>query len=68
MWILRKNNKFKTFEGWTTINKGGAIEGLDDVIRFTQREKLMNENDLPKGWEFVHFGCYKELEENDVSS
>lgn len=65
MYIIRKTlpngqRGFKTHDGWVRVKKRVALD-LSDVIRFTEREKELNE--LPLGSEFVYFGCYKELED-----
>lgn len=65
MYILRNKirNTFYTSDGWTGFNKHGAIEGLDNVIRYTKGEYQANKDKLPDTQEFVWFGCYKELKE-----
>jgi hypothetical protein len=62
MYIVRKTNTngdrfFKTYDGWVPVVKGEALD-LSDVQRFTKREAL-DLNILPKGEEFIWFGCYK---------
>jgi hypothetical protein len=48
-------NAYKTSTGWTTITRDGknaVLNGLNDVLRFTERE---SHNSLPKGCRFVYF-------------
>lgn len=60
MYIIRNDirNAYKTYDGWTTIvrdGNNGTLNGLNDVIRFTEREAQLNVNKLPKGSRFVYF-------------
>jgi len=60
VYIVRKRLSnglaFKTFDGWDVfVNK--PLE-LGNVMRFTKGEA--ERNVLPKGEDFVYFGCYKE--------
>ncbi len=59
MYIIKDQQRvsFKTFDGWTVINDDGAIEGLDDVQRFTEGEMKANQLEPPLKW--VWFGGYK---------
>jgi hypothetical protein len=60
MYIVRKATKdgpiFKTYDGWTSIKQGEAID-LTDVIRFTKGEA--KQSNLRPRESFVWYGCYK---------
>ena len=64
MYIVRKTMPngvaIKNYEGWTYRNRA-ATEALDltNAQRFTSRER--ERITLPKGQEFIWFGCYREL-------
>lgn len=64
MYAIRKTTSkgvsFRTYDGWTPVAKATDVLELGEVQRFTKREAL-DYNLLPKGEEFVWFGCYKEL-------
>jgi hypothetical protein len=47
-------NAFKTYDGWSTIDDG-VLNGLQNVIRFTEGEMKANTDRLPSGSRFVYF-------------
>ena len=65
MYIVRKTMPsglaFKTYDGWTYRNRAATEAlNLNDVQRFTAGEA--KRITLPKGQEFVWYGCYKRVE------
>ncbi len=56
MYIIKNDhrNAFKTYDGWTTIEDETLI-GLQNVMRFTQREAEANKDKLPSGSRFIYF-------------
>lgn len=60
MYVIRNDlrNAYLTRDGWTTIedsDKGPVLVGLNDVLRFTEREAALNEHKLGKGCRFIYF-------------
>lgn len=58
MYVIRNDYRkaYKTYDGWTTITRTGntgVLNGLNDVMRFTEGESLKMV--LPKGSRFVYF-------------
>lgn len=52
----KQRKAYKTRDGWTQYvrdKNGERIEGLEDVLRFTEGEA--NSNKLPTGQVFIHF-------------
>jgi hypothetical protein len=75
MYIIKSDlrNAFKTYEGWTEIHKSKkqvTLVGLNDVVRFTTNEMLLNREHLPKGQRFVHFPriTWREINEHHVKA
>jgi hypothetical protein len=59
-----KRNAYKTYDGWTRITRKGdnaTLDGLNDVMRFTEREAQLNGDKLPNGCEFIHFPSIRPL-------
>lgn len=56
MYVIKNDhrNAFKTYDGWTTI-ENDVLVGLQNVLRFTEREKELNERRLPSGSRFIYF-------------
>lgn len=52
-------NAYRTDSGWTTITRDGknaCLNGLNDVLRFTEGEAIMNKERMAKqGCRFVYF-------------
>lgn len=49
--------KFKTYEGWTEVvksKKGVVIQGLEDVMLFTNSEAKMNTLAKPLAWRYIN--------------
>ena len=67
MYIVRKQVAngvaFKAYEGWTYCStRAKDVLDLNNVMRFTKGEA---KHPLPQGEEWVYFGCYKELKEDE---
>lgn len=56
MYVIKNKhrNAFKTYDGWTAIEKG-TLTGLSNVMRFTEREAQLNADRLPSGSRFIYF-------------
>jgi hypothetical protein len=52
-----KTSKFKTYDGWTELEvgkKGTAINGLQDVMLFTEGERKLNVLPTPLEWRHIN--------------
>ncbi len=72
MYVIKSDqrNAFMTASGWTRITRDGknaTLDGLNDVVRFTEHEAELNKDKLPKGQRFVYFPKIKwsDINEDD---
>ncbi len=52
-----KTSKFKTYEGWTELTKskkGTVINGLEDVMLYTNEEAALNVLKKPLEWRHIN--------------
>lgn len=54
MYIIKNDyrNQVKTYDGWTH-KENGILIGLENALKFTQREAELNKDKLPKGCRFI---------------